>query len=623
VEAALDAFEPEVFGKYYLVDRVATGGMAEVFKAKTFAHGGFESLFVIKRILPALGADPEFVDMFVEEAKVSVVLQHPNVVRVFDFGKEGEHFYIAMEHVAGKDLRRVMRAAHRRREAFPARFAAYVAAEACKGLHHAHTRASEDGRPMNIVHRDVSPSNLLISYDGGVKVVDFGIAKVERETEVTDAGVIKGKYEYMSPEQAIGGEVDRRSDIFSLGVCLFEMLTGVRAFKGESDAETLKRIREVQLAPPIELDPNIPRSLDAVVRKAVARDPAERFQSAREMGEALRRALEPLTDDELHEELGAWMKGLFATELVEERSRLEAGSELASRLHQLLEAKGGDARAAQPPQSRLFGVLIVALLAIVGVLGAVSWLSLQQPDIPEVHVAASGSLVLELSPKAKVFVGGRQVGEGTELTVEGLAPGEHRVRVEAEGFRPVEEVVRITRGGSTVFQRTLEGWGLDAPAVEITSNPSGATVKIGGEEVGKTPLTWRAGEPGGSYQIELGLAGHEPYDTRVSELVERETRKVSARLRKIGAVEEERPRAAATPRPSAASGTLRVVLMGATWANVFVDDVKLSQTAPFAGIDLPAGRHTVRVVNTALGLDHTQEVTVIEGAQATVRALAH
>lgn len=614
-------FEPEVFGKYYLVDRVATGGMAEVFKAKTFSHGGFETLFVIKRILPALGADPEFVDMFVEEAKVSVVLQHPNVVRVFDFGKEGEHYYIAMEHVAGKDLRRVMRAAVKRRELFPPRFAAFVAAEACKGLHHAHTRADEDGRPLGIVHRDVSPSNLLISYDGVVKVVDFGIAKVERNAEATDAGVLKGKYEYMSPEQAAGGEIDRRSDVFSLGVCLYELLTGVRAFKGDSDADTLDRIREVRLRPPIEVDPTVPRALDAVVRKALAKEPDERFQTAREMGEALRRALDPLTDDELHEELGAWMQSLFAAEQAEERSRLEAGSELALRAHQLLEAQASEARPAAGPQSRLVGVLVVALLAIVGVLAAVSWLSLQQPDIPEVQVAATGSLSLEISPRAKVFLGGREVGEGTELKLEGLAPGEHRLRLEADGFRPVDETVHITRGGATVFTRTLEGWGLDAPVVEIVSVPSGATVRVAGKEIGVTPVSWRDGVPGASYQVEVSLAGYDGYDTRVSDLALREQRKVTARLRKQG--EPEAPRPSNTPRPPVgASGTLRVVLMGATWAHVYVDDVKLAKTAPFAGVSVGAGRHTVRVVNPALGLDHTQEVTVIDGAQATVRALA-
>src|SRR5690349_9807815 len=178
--------------------------MAEIFKAKTFSHGGFENLLVIKRILSHLGESDEFVEMFIDEAKVSVALQHTNIVRIYDFGKILENYFIAMECVDGKDVRAMLRKLSRKRRFLPIEFAAYLAHEVCKGLDYAHRKTDLHGRPYGIVHRDISPSNILVSYEGDVKIADFGIAKAERNTYNTKDGVLKGKFEYMSPEQASG-----------------------------------------------------------------------------------------------------------------------------------------------------------------------------------------------------------------------------------------------------------------------------------------------------------------------------------------------------------------------------------------------------------------------------------
>ncbi|HMV69661.1 MAG TPA: serine/threonine-protein kinase, partial [Myxococcota bacterium] len=319
----MEEFTPELFGKYVLVDRIATGGMAEIFLAKSYALGGFEGTFVLKRILPHLGADPSFVELFVTEAKVSVGLQHPNVVRVFDFGQEAGHYFLVMEHIEGRDARRVMRAAGQARAAWPLDLALYVVSEACKGLHYAHTRTAADGSPLGIVHRDVSPSNLLLSWDGSVKLADFGIARAEWVVGEEEAG-IKGKYEYMAPEQATGGPVDGRSDVFALGAVLYELVMGRRAFRGVDEQDTLRRLLAQERAPV----GGAPDEVVAIIDTALAGAPEARFASAREMGEAVRRALGGASDDALRERLAAFLRELFAAEIVAERERMLAASEL-------------------------------------------------------------------------------------------------------------------------------------------------------------------------------------------------------------------------------------------------------------------------------------------------------
>src|SRR6185503_18485338 len=193
------SFAPEAFGKYYLVDKIAVGGMAEIFKAKSFSHGGFEKLLVIKRILGHLSDNLEFIEMFIDEAKISVTLQHPNIVQIYDFGKLRDNYFIAMECVEGRDVKGLLRKLAERRKLLPIEFAVYIAHEMCKGLDYAHKKADGQGKCLGIVHRDISPSNILVSYSGEVKVADFGIARAENSLHETRAGVLKGKFEYMSP----------------------------------------------------------------------------------------------------------------------------------------------------------------------------------------------------------------------------------------------------------------------------------------------------------------------------------------------------------------------------------------------------------------------------------------
>jgi serine/threonine protein kinase len=227
--------KPLLFGKYLLLERINVGGMAEVFIAKAFGVEGFERILAIKKILPTMAEDEEFITMFIDEARISVQLNHANVVHIHELGKHDETFYIAMEYVAGRDLRTILERYRRHKEIMPTAQAVFIASKICEGLDYAHRRKDARGQDLDIIHRDVSPQNILISYEGEVKIIDFGIAKAANRSQKTQAGILKGKFGYMSPEQVRGLPIDRRADVFAVGVILYEMLTGEKLFVGESD----------------------------------------------------------------------------------------------------------------------------------------------------------------------------------------------------------------------------------------------------------------------------------------------------------------------------------------------------------------------------------------------------
>jgi serine/threonine protein kinase len=269
------------------VQRIALGGMAEVFKAKRSGVEGFEKVVAVKRILPHLSDNKEFVDMFVDEAKMVAGLTHPNIVQIFDLGKIEKSYYIAMEYVQGHDVRSILRRARERGGLMPLDLSALVVSRVCSALEYAHRKKDEAGKPMMIVHRDISPQNILISFEGDVKLTDFGIAKAASKATVTEAGALRGKLLYMSPEQAWGKAMDRRSDLFSLGIVFYEMLTDQKPFLGSSEVSILETVRECKVAPPRSLNPNIPPSLERVVMKALEREPDRRYQDASEMSREL------------------------------------------------------------------------------------------------------------------------------------------------------------------------------------------------------------------------------------------------------------------------------------------------------------------------------------------------
>jgi serine/threonine-protein kinase len=283
------AFIPTTFGRFLLVERIAVGGMAEIFKAKQTGAHGFEKTLVIKRILPHLAADPEFLAMFIDEAKLQCALEHPKIVQVFEFGQADGQYYIALELVEGIDALGLLRACAHRRQRLPVRLAVFIAGEILDALDFAHGKRGPDGTPLGVVHRDVSPSNVLISRRGDVKLGDFGIARAseQQRQSKTQAGTLKGKYGYMAPEQVLGGSVDGRADQFAVGIVLAEMLMGRRLFTAPNDLDVLLMVRDARLDRLDRYGGDIPPSLRALLNRMLARAPEGRYATAGACKEAL------------------------------------------------------------------------------------------------------------------------------------------------------------------------------------------------------------------------------------------------------------------------------------------------------------------------------------------------
>ncbi len=320
--------QPIPFGKYLLLDRINIGGMAEVWRAKTFGAGGFERLVAIKRILPNIAEDEEFITMFIDEAKITVQLNHANIAQIYELSSIANSYFIAMEYVSGKDMRAMFDRCRKRGEPAPIPLTAYLIAQCCEGLDYAHRANDKNGRPMGIVHRDVSPQNAIISYEGEVKVIDFGIAKAAGKATKTQAGILKGKFGYMSPEQIRGLPLDRRSDVFAIGVCLYEMLTGERLFVGDSDFSVLEKVRKVEVLPPSHFNRKIPDALEKIVMKSLAKDVDDRYSYASELGEDLRKFLYTSGYSFGRKDLAAFMKATFAEDVDKEKTRLQEYSDI-------------------------------------------------------------------------------------------------------------------------------------------------------------------------------------------------------------------------------------------------------------------------------------------------------
>jgi serine/threonine protein kinase len=280
--------ERETFGRYELIERIDVGGMAEVFKAVQRGVAGFERPVAIKRILPSIAADPDIVRMFVEEAKLAVQLSHPAIAQVFDLGREGQDddagWFIAMEYIDGQSLLALWERFTARQERIPIGAVCHLIERIADALDHAHFAVDARGRPLGIIHRDVSPGNVLVSFDGEVKLIDFGLAKAKNRVSQTRDGIVKGKLAYLSPEQAHGQPIDHRSDLFSLGVCFWELLTGRRAFKRDDDRETVLAIRRGVVDRPSR-HATVPPALERIVMRALAVDPEQRYATGRELAD--------------------------------------------------------------------------------------------------------------------------------------------------------------------------------------------------------------------------------------------------------------------------------------------------------------------------------------------------
>ncbi len=321
---------PVPFGKYELVSKLAAGGMAEIYLARTKSIQGFEKYLVIKKILRNRASDPEFIRMFLDEARVAATLDHPNIVQIYDVGSVDEEYFIAMEYLRGKNLIEIVRGGAKLGYSKPPLEHVCSALSAvCAGLHYAHEKRDMQGRPLEIVHRDITPQNIVINFDGAVKVVDFGIAKAATREVETLAGTLKGKIGYMSPEQCRGLAVDRRSDVFAIGIILYELTTGKRLYHERSDFETLKKIIEGPVPSPREILPFYPAALNTIVVRCLQKNPEDRYQSARELHadlDAFARDNQLVTGTV---PLSQYMERIFADELASQKEADPSGSGLA------------------------------------------------------------------------------------------------------------------------------------------------------------------------------------------------------------------------------------------------------------------------------------------------------
>ncbi len=307
-------------GKYHVIRPLAIGGMAEVYVASADGLEGFKRTVVLKRILPQYSLNADFVKMFLNEARLTAMLDHPNIVQVHDIGNQGGSYYLTMEYVRGQDIRCILKRARRKRKPLPLSCVSAIGMGLAAGLHYAHDACDHQGAPLNIIHRDVSLSNVLVSYDGTVKVVDFGIAKAAASNMETRTGTIKGKLAYMSPEQCKGEVLDRRSDIFAIGVVLYEMVTGSRLFTGPHDFAILQKIIYEDVAAPSTLREDIPPELDRIILKALRRDREERYNTALELRKDLHAFARANQLAASGFELAEYMRECFADDIAAEPS---------------------------------------------------------------------------------------------------------------------------------------------------------------------------------------------------------------------------------------------------------------------------------------------------------------
>ena len=504
---------PRRFGKYTLIRKLALGGMAELFLALQRSMAGFEKLIVVKRILPHLAKDRAFIDLLLAEARIAATLNHPNVAHIYDVGEVDGQFYIAMEHIHGEDLRSIVRQMKKVGEtAFPLEHAIAIVLGCASGLSFAHERTSLDGEAMNIVHRDVSPQNILVTFTGDVKLVDFGIAKAGRgQMEDTGSGQLKGKVPYMSPEQAQGLPLDGRSDVFSLGIMLFELCTGKRLFRGVNEMETLKMIVESEYPKPRALNPNLSPKLEEIILRSLEKDTAKRYQSGRDMQADLEDYVrtEQLKVSALS--LGAWMQHLFAEKLASQKQMLAEGKQLAEVI--AAQSAADDEAAAREaltksgvrrPASRV-PLVIVALLALGAVAVAIFFAMTSGPP------TGPGSLVLESEPTgAAISLDGERRSEHTPATLGSLPLGHYTVSISADGFVTFTQEVDLTDAAMSATLRAV----LARPSAshfavaQVTTTPAGAHILLDGSDTGLvTPATVPEITPGEEHTLAVSLDG--------------------------------------------------------------------------------------------------------------------
>ncbi len=632
-----------IFGKYELIRRLALGGMGEVFLARqTGGITGAERLVILKSLLPELAEQDGFVDQFLDEARVAAKLNHPNVVQMFEAGLWNGVYFIAMEYIRGENLSRIQKQAKARGMPLPLHIIVKIGRDALLGLGHAHAAIDDQtGQPLGVVHRDVSPQNIMVRVDGVTKVVDFGIAKAGNRSSRTATGVLKGKLQFMAPEQVKGEAVDNRTDLFAMGVVLYELLTGQRLFSGDNEIQILKAVLAQPILKPSSVVSGFPPELETVLMKMLEREPDARYSSCEEAADELSAWLAQGSRRVSEVDVAGFIKPLVGDN-VDEQSRA-SGENFMVQLHhtpsrgsQSLPAAQGETsptvvRQREETRAKKVGVgvgvgaAVVVVAVMVGVVVAVADPNKeatpttlatsttttprepneQTPPVKKAPAPAkkltvkAGRLEIELADPvgASVVVDGKQWPSRVPTLVV-LPVGPHAISVvDADGAHDVPLA-------------------LPAPVVEVTSDPPGASIIVAGSSFGLTPARLTKLNGGATHELTLKRDGYVLKKLLVENLQDGEERSFNVVLEKLGKPGKgPPPKPPATPTPAAVVDNAPGVLAVNTKpqpSKVFLDG-DLVGTTPLFMPKVPAGKHVVVLENLGTGAKKTKNIVVSAG----------
>ncbi len=624
----------ERFGNYELLDKIAVGGMSEIYLARSVHGQGVEKNMVIKRIHPTLSTDQSFVAMFIEEARLGVSMVHGNIVPVFDFGCVDGYYFLAMEYVSGQNLADISARVLMVGKTWPVELAAHIVMEVLEGLEYAHRKRDDQGRSLELVHRDVSPSNILLSSDGQVKLLDFGIARSEAREFKTRTGVIKGKPGYMSPEQAAGKSLDARADVWSCGAVLYELTTGSKLKDGRKNTD----------------DP----ALEVVLDRALAADPEERFQGARNMQTALADLLAEHStrttsgdlSDFLHDIDTSEASGedwdMQSTAIEKHVAQVLAGKRAESLDNDVDTAKAETTNEFTSPdhtvrvtqlssaekKRRFIGTLFVIMIVVFGA-GAALWLwrwdeedggnvpqvtaeetvdkeKKQKPgdmDTTQSVSARTHFSITSIPVGATVFVDGRDTGKTTPATIE-TPPGKHTVALTLAGREKWSSIAELIKGEESRLEAVLVPL---SPALKVLTRPGGAQVSVDGIKRGSSP-TVLADLPPGKHEV-VARFPERPNVVRVVDLVAGEETEVELVFK------EKAPK-----RISQAAEPAVVSINSDPWSNVTLDG-KPFGTTPILNRDISPGRHHIVMTNPVRNLTRKVTFSVKPGDKKRIREI--
>ncbi|MBI1944444.1 MAG: serine/threonine protein kinase [Deltaproteobacteria bacterium] len=612
-----------VFGRYQIIRRLAVGGMGEVFLARQSGVAGFDRLVILKSLLPDLASQEDFVNQFLDEARVAATLNHPNIVSIYEVGLWNGTYFIAMEYIRGDNLSRLARASERAKRRMTVDVAAFIIHDAAQALDHAHKACDLHGAPLHIVHRDVSPQNIMVRTDGVTKVVDFGIAKAANRSSRTATGLLKGKVQYMAPEQVMGGTVDGRTDQFALGVVLWELVAGRKLFSGGNDIEVLRAVLHAPMPTLLEVEPSCPHELSRIVARMIARDAGVRYATLAEAAAELKAFLDVRGMKNAQQATAAFVADTLGDEISAKTVDLTpssannfvitlSSSEKPPTAPTVQTSRGGVAKV---------GVAAGAAVAVLLALGAAALLFLPEERPPErVQERAAPKIAVDAQPAgAAVTVDGKGVGTAP-VTVEVTADVEHVVEISAPGHEPRIEKVRLAAGDMRGVMANLQK---QKTKLALTTDPPGATVKLDDAEVGVAPLELEV-EADRAHAVSASLDRGKDRFRYTGEVTGKpgERLALALRLDRLRGAEPCPPgssrmggrclAASAPPAAPVEAGKGFLTVKTTPWAKISIDGQPWGST-PVAKVPLGAGPHTVRLVNEEAGKDVTRKVIIRNG----------